>query len=115
MDLDLRDNIGAVLIGAGFFAIPAIAVALIAPESPYLQLGVVALGAVLGTIGTLLRQTGGVVPAIGATAVVVAVIIVLAQELLTSWLSSKFGFLGLVVVALVLGWYVARENARVDQ
>jgi hypothetical protein len=65
--IEVRDNLGALLVGAGLFAIPAVA------------------------LGIILWDT------------------------LVGFVSGKFGMAGLIVLIIVLGWYAARENARVRE
>ncbi|HEV8482845.1 MAG TPA: hypothetical protein VGV87_04740 [Blastocatellia bacterium] len=113
--IEVRDNLGALLVGAGLFAIPAVALGVIPSKHHWLQLGVILAGTVLGCVGAIVRREAGGSFFLGLAFVVLTIIGSVLWDTLVGFVSGKFGMAGLIVLIIVLGWYAARENARVRE
>jgi FtsH-binding integral membrane protein len=113
--IEVRDNLGALLVGVGLFAIPALALGVIPPEHSWLRFGVILAGTVLGCVGAIVRRQAGGSFFLGLAFVVATIVGGILSDTLVHLVSGRFGMAGLIVVILVLGWWAARENAKVDE
>ena len=113
--LDVRDNLGTVFVGAGLFAIPALALGVIPTQRNSLRFGVILAGTVLGCVGAILRREAGGRFFLELAFVILTVIGSVLSDTLVGFVSGRFGMVGLIVVAIALFWYAARENAKVDE
>ena len=112
--IEVRDNLGALLVGLGFFVIPAFALGVIPSAHSWLQFGVILAGTVLGCAGAIVRRRAGGSFFLGLAFVVATIIGGILTDTLIHLVSGRFGMVGLIVAILVLGWWAARENAKVD-
>ena len=113
--IEVRDNLGSLLVGVGLFAMPALALGVIPQEHNWLQFGVILAGTVLGCVGAIVRRQAGGSFFLGLAFVLATIIGGILSDTLVHLVSGRFGIAGLIAVILVLGWWAARQNAKVDE
>jgi hypothetical protein len=112
--LDLRHNAASLLIGVGYFGIPAATWALVSPSAVWTQVGAAAVGSAVGFVGGELRRQRRRALAASALLLGLSILHAVGVDQITGLIQSAFGMAGLMVLVLALLWYRARRHARVD-